>query len=234
MLNKIKKDFLKAQDKKKAKLLAGFFKTGKGQYGEGDVFLGIIVPKQRAIAKKYSDLSLINCQKLLKSKIHEYRLTALLILVGQYKKSDWPKRKKIFDFYCRNFKYINNWDLVDLSAPNITGHYLYNQSGGPLIKRWIKSDHLWTKRIGLLSTAYFIKNKQFNEILSAARLLLKDRHDLIHKASGWMLREAGKKDGQVLTKFLDQNFRQMPRTMLRYAIEKFPEKKRQHYLKTSK
>jgi 3-methyladenine DNA glycosylase AlkD len=232
MLNQIKKDFLKAQDKEKAKLLAGFFKTGKGQYGEGDIFLGIIVPKQREIAQKYHDLSLSDCQTLLKSKIHEHRLTALLILVGQYKKADESKRKKIFDFYCHNFKYINNWDLVDLSAPNIIGHYLYHQGSRTLIKIWVKSSHLWTRRIGILATAYFIKNKKFNEILSAAKLLLKDKHDLIHKATGWMLREMGKRDEQILNKFLDQNFRQMPRTMLRYAIERLPEKKRQYYLKS--
>lgn len=232
MLNQIKKDFLKAQDGQRAKNLMLFFKTGKGQYGEGDKFLGIIVPKQRELAKKYHNLSLIDCQKLLNSKIHEHRLTALLILVQQYQKADELKREKIFNFYCRNLKNINNWDLVDLSAPNIVGHYLYHQTDKFLAIKLARTNHLWSKRVGVICTFYFIKNRRFNETLKIANILLKDKHDLIHKAVGWMLREMGKKDEKLLEKFLNKNFRQMPRTMLRYAIERLPEKRRKYYLKS--
>jgi len=214
----------------KAKILQGFFKTKKGQYGEGDIFLGITVPEQRKIAKQFTNLNLIELQKLLNSKIHEKRLVSLLILIEKYKKSEDKIKKEIFNFYLKNTDNINNWDLVDLSAPNIIGNYLINHPRERLITL-AKSKNLWEKRISIISTFSFIKNNQFQETLKISKILLNDSHDLIHKAVGWMLRELGKKDIKELEKFLKLYYKQMPRTMLRYAIEKFPENKRQKYLK---
>lgn len=229
MLN-IEKDLYKLRNPKKAEILSRFFKTGKGKYGEGDHFLGIVVPNQRKIAKKYYNLSLKDIQKLLLSKIHEYRLTSLFILIAKYKKSNELERKKLFNFYLKNTKNINNWDLVDLSAPNIIGNYLLNKDKTILYKL-AKSKSLWKKRIAILSTFTFIKNNQFKDALKIAELLLKDTHDLIHKAVGWMLREIGKRDQKIEERFLKKYYKTMPRTMLRYSIEKFNDKKREYYLK---
>jgi 3-methyladenine DNA glycosylase AlkD len=230
MLNQLKKDLKKLANPEKAKILQRFFKTGKGEYGEGDVFLGITVPEQRKIAKKYSGLPLSETQKLLSGKIHEHRLTALLILVIKYKKADDTDKKKISHFYIKNFKHINNWDLVDLSSEKILGDYLLEKDKS-LLYRLAKSKNLWERRIAVITTFAFIRNNQFNDTLKISGLLLNDRHDLIHKAVGWMLREIGKRDQEVEEKFLQKYYRKMPRTMLRYAIEKFDEKKRQFYLK---
>lgn len=219
----------KKANSQKAKLLQGFFKTGKGQYGEGDIFLGIMVPIQREIAKKYQDLYLSDIQKLLNSKIHEERLIALLILVSQFKRGDIQKREVIFKFYLKNAKNINNWDLVDLTAPNIVGQFLINKNR-KILYHLAKSENLWEKRIAVLSILSFIKDNQFDDALKIAEILLKDKHDLIHKAVGWMLREVGKRNLAVEEKFLKKYYKKMPRTMLRYAIEKFPEKKRRWYL----
>ncbi len=221
----VKSDLRLLSDPKKAQILSRFFKTGKGQYGEGDIFLGISVPNQRKVARKYSDLELNELQKLLNSKIHEHRLTSILILVDKYKKD----RKIIFDFYLKNTKNINNWDLVDLSAPNIVGNFLLN-SNRKVLYKLVRSNNLWEKRIAILATAAFIKNNDFEDILKISKILINDKHDLIHKALGWMLREVGKKDQEVLEKFLNDHCRQMPRTMLRYAIERFEENKRKSYL----
>ncbi|MFH1412582.1 MAG: DNA alkylation repair protein [bacterium] len=227
-LTRLKQELDKLKNPGKAKILARFFKTGKGEYGENDKFLGIIVPDQRSIAKKYKDLSLFEIKKLLSSPWHEHRLTGALILTYKYPKAD--NKKEIVDFYLKNSHAFNNWDLVDLTAPNIIGDYLLDKDRSVLYKL-AKSNNLWTKRIAILATFAFIKQGDFIDCLRISKILLKDKHDLIHKAVGWMLREAGKRDIKVLKKFLDQNIKQMPRTMLRYAIERLPEKRRQFYLK---
>ena len=229
MLKEIKRDFKRLANKEKARLLSRFFKTGKGEYGEGDIFLGIMVPKQRELAKKYFNLSLDNIQILLSSKIHEYRLTSLFILIDKYKKADEKEKKKIFDLYLKNTKNINNWDLIDLSAPKIIGNYLFDKNRTILYKL-AKSESLWEKRISILSTSYFIGQRQFEDTLKISEILLKDKHDLIHKAVGWMLREVGKRDQQLEEDFLLKHYRDMPRTMLRYAIEKFSGKKKRFYM----
>lgn len=232
MLDKLKRDLKEASDSKQAELLQRFFKTGKDQYGEGDIFLGIKVPVQRIIAKKYYDLTLNELQELLNSKIHEERLVSLLILIHKFKKAkkDGFKRKQIFEFYLKNTKNINNWDLVDLSAQNIVGEFLQKESTG-ILRELARSENLWERRIAIISTATFIKKRNFGETLVIADLLIKDSHDLIHKAVGWMLREIGKKNQDVLELFLFSRYKIMPKTMLRYAIEKFPEEKRKKYLK---
>jgi 3-methyladenine DNA glycosylase AlkD len=223
----LKKELQGLADTKQAEVLQGFFKTGKGQYGQGDVFLGIKVPVQRKVAKKYQYLTPEEIQKLLASKIHEHRLIALLILVLQYQKADPLAKKEIFNLYLRNTRRINNWDLVDLSAPAIVGNYLLDKKGDVLY-RLARSADLWEKRIAILSTFEFIKNGQTQDTFAIAEILLKDRHDLIHKAVGWMLREAGKRVSQEEEEqFLREYHKVMPRTMLRYAIERFsPEKKK--------
>lgn len=225
----VEKELQKLRDPKKAEILSRFFKTGKGEYGQGDIFLGIPVPKQRQVAKKYIDLSLEELQKLLSSKIHEYRLTSLFILVDKYKKADKALKNKIFNFYLKNAKNINNWDLVDLSAPNIIGDFLLNKDKLILYKL-AKSKSLWEKRIAILATYAFIKKNQFEDTLKISEILLGDDHDLIHKAVGWMLREVGKRDQKTEEIFLKRHCQNIPRTMLRYAIEKFPEEKRRFYL----
>lgn len=225
----VEKELEKLKNPKKAEILSRFFKTGKGEYGEGDIFLGVTVPKQRQVAKKYADLNLEELQKLLSSKIHEHRLTALLILVSRYGKADEGLKKTIFNFYLKNAKNINNWDLVDLSAPKIIGDFLLNRDKLILYKL-AKSKNLWEKRIAILATYALIKNNQFNDTLKISQILLKDSHDLIHKALGWMLREVGKRNQEIEEQFLKKHYQNMPRTMLRYAIEKFPEGKRKFYL----
>ncbi|HII15091.1 MAG TPA: DNA alkylation repair protein [Nanoarchaeota archaeon] len=230
MLSHLKKEMQKLADPKKAKDYAWFFKTGKGEYSEGDVFFGIVVPLQRKVAAKYRELSLPEIQGLLNSRIHEHRLTALLILACQFKKADEKKKEAIVKLYLANTKNINNWDLVDLSAPKILGEYLLDKGRKPLY-RLAKSPMLWERRIAVLSTFAFIKENDFRDSLAIAELLLKDTHDLIHKAAGWMLREIGKRDLNAEENFLKKHYRQMPRTMLRYAIEKFGGDKRAFYMK---
>ncbi len=211
----------------KAKIYQRFFKTQKGDYGEGDIFLGLSVPETRAISKQFLHLSLKEIKTCLSSKFHEERLAALQILVQKYQKT---KDKQIVDFYLTSTKYINNWDLVDLTADKIIGNYFADKDKSILYKL-ANSNNLWEKRIAIISTFTFIKNNQFHDTFKIAEILLKDKHDLIHKAVGWMLREIGKRDIQVLENFIKQNYKQMPRTALRYAIEKFPEDKRQMYLR---
>ena len=229
MLNQIKSDLSQLSNPEKAKKLSRFFKTGKGQYGEGDIFLGIPVPEQRKVAKKYSNLPLNALQELLRSETHEHRLTALLILLAKYEKTGNSGRGEIYKFYLKNTDNINNWDLVDLTAPKIVGDYLFNKDKSSLVKL-AKSNNLWEKRIAILSTFGFIRKNNFKDALSISELLLHDKHDLIHKAVGWMLREIGKRDQAIEEQFLNKYYLQMPRTMLRYAIEKFDEKKRKFYL----
>jgi len=223
-------DLLAQKNDKQSENLQRFFKTGKGQYGYGDLFLGIKVPIQRSIAKKYyKKINLVDLQKLVISKFHECRLTSLLILTYQFPLLKEKEKKSIYNFYIKNINYVNNWDLVDLSAPNIVGAYLTTRSPRSLYNL-VKSKNIWHRRIAIISTFYFIKNNKFDDALKICKLLLKDDHDLIHKATGWMLREIGKRNLSLLIKFLDDNYSKMPRTMLRYAIEKLPENRRKHYL----
>lgn len=216
-------------NREKAALLSRYFKTGKGQYGEGDVFLGLTVPQQRAVAKKYRDLPLSDVEKLLRDKIHEYRLTALLILCAKYKKLSAIEQKKIVDIYVRNIKYINNWDLVDLSSHVILGLYLVDKPRD-MLYTFVRSSYVWRKRIAVITTFAFIRNNDFGDSFALAEILLNDSHDLIHKAVGWMLREVGKRDLEAEEAFLQKHYRIMPRTMLRYAVEKFSPAKRARYL----
>ena len=229
-LVQLKKELNQSADKKQAIILQRFFKTGPGQYGAGDIFLGIKVPVLRQAAKKQPNLSFKDLQSLLNSEIHEQRLTALFILIGQYQKANQANRGKIFNFYLKNTKNINNWDLVDLSAPNIVGDFLLAKPRG-ILYRLAKSKNLWEKRIAILATYTFIKNNQYSDTLKIAKILLNDDHDLIHKAVGWMLREVGKRNQKTEEIFLQKYYRQMPRTMLRYAIERFTPAQRKAYLK---
>ena len=222
----IEKELQGKKDPIRAKILSRFFKTGKGEYGEGDIFLGIVVPIQRAIAKKYKDVSLKEIQKLLDSKIHEYRLTGLLVLVEKYKED----KELVYNFYIKNFRNINNWDLVDLTAPKIMGDFLKDKKKDILYSLAI-SDDLWERRISIIVTFAFIKDNDFKDALKISKILLNDKHDLIHKAVGWMLREIGKRDKEVETEFLDKHYRFMPRTMLRYSIEKFNPREKEFYMK---
>ena len=221
-----------AADPVKAKNLMRFFKTGKGEYGEGDIFLGIVVPEQRKIAKEFVNIPISDVSELIDSKIHEKRLIGLLILMEKLKKSDEKEKKEIFDLYLKKVAQykINNWDLVDLSAPRIVGNYLIDKNRDILYKL-AKSSNLWEKRISIVATFAFISKKDFDDALKVAEILLNDKHDLIHKAVGWMLREVGKRDKKVLEEFLKKHCLQMPRTMLRYSIEKFPEEERKRWLK---
>jgi len=212
-----------------ATILSRLFKTGPGQYGEGDKFIGVKVPVTRKVAKEFKSLPLSEVECLLHSEIHEERLLALVILVGQFEKGDDAIKKQIYDLYLANTQFINNWDLVDLSAPQIVGGYLQDRSRKPL-DRLAKSKSLWERRISILATFYFIREGDFADTTRIAEKLLGDKEDLIHKAVGWMLREVGKRDVAVLEEFLTQHCGAMPRTMLRYAIERFPEGKRMKYM----
>ena len=229
MINKIKKELKFLGSKKCAINSARFFKTGVGEYGEGDIFLGITVPVQRGVAKKYIETNLNEVEELLKSEIHEHRLVALLILVEQYKKGIELVRGNIYNLYLKNTAWVNNWDLVDLSAHKIVGEYLLDKPRKVLYKL-AKSKLLWDRRIAMVSTLTFIRNNDFKDVIKLAEVLLKDKQDLMHKAVGWMLREMGKKDKKLLIKFLNRHTLEMPRTMLRYSIERLEEKKRLYYL----
>lgn len=225
----IKEEIDRAGDAKRAEVFVSFFKTGKGEYGEGDKFLGLTVPKCRGIACKYKNLSLKEVEKLLHSEIHEERLIALLILVEQFTKGDGAKRKDIFELYFKNTAYINNWDLVDLSCYKIVGVYLFDKPRDILFTL-AKSKNIWERRIAIISTFWFIKHNQLDETIKISKLLLLDSHDLIHKAVGWMLRELGKRSQKELENFLKENYKVLPRTTLRYAIERFPQYLQRAYL----
>ena len=217
-------------NKERAAVSQRFFKTGPGEYGEGDIFLGIKVPVLRGLAKEYFDLSLKDVNTILESKFHEERLLSLFIMVDQFSNGDRKKKKTIYELYLKNTVFINNWDLVDSSAHHIVGPYLMTKSKAPLYEM-ARSDLLWERRIAIMATFHYIKNDNFNDTLKIAARLLSDEEDLIHKAVGWMLREIGKRHLPSEETFLKKHYRKMPRTMLRYAIEKFPEPKRQRYLK---
>lgn len=206
-----------------------FFKTGPGEYGEGDRFLGIDAPTLRKLAKEYKAVNPPVILRLLKSKLHEERALALLILGLQFAKASATERKTIYDFYLANTGQINNWDLVDCSAPHIVGAFLIDKDKRPLY-RLAKSPNLWERRIAIIATQYFIRHYEFEATFQVAEMLLGDREDLIHKAVGWMLREVGKRHFEVEEAFLRLHYQRMPRTMLRYAIEKFPEELRRKYL----
>lgn len=287
-LKQLKKELKTAADPKRAEVSKRYFKTGKGEYGEGDIFIGLSVPQRKRLAKKYKDFKLTDILKLLRSKIHEERNIALLVLEDKFNRFE-NQRKEIFEIYLNNTKHINNWDLIDLSAGKIVGGYLFiaqqsrlsddarlqnpkhrssnstslskirhpsipkpnfssSESGlsrseksvnnlsreefRPIfvLTKLAKSKSLWERRIAIMATACFIKNNQFGETLKIAKMLLQDKHDLIHKAVGWMLREVGKKDLKTEIEFLNKHYQKMPRTMLRYAIEKFPENLRLKFL----
>jgi len=230
MLNDIRAALREHADDSHAKTLQRFFKTGTGQYGEGDGFIGVRVPATRRVAKKYQDLSLPDALTLLKSPIHEERLLALIILVHKYRKGSPVEQAEIYLEYLSNTNYVNNWDLVDSSAEHIVGAHLKNRRRSTLYAL-ANSNCLWERRIAIMSTFHFIKNNDFDETLKLAEMLIADDEDLIHKAVGWMLREVGKRDQETEETFLRKYHQQMPRTMLRYAIEKFPENIRQQYLK---
>ncbi|MDD4182627.1 MAG: DNA alkylation repair protein [Candidatus Omnitrophica bacterium] len=226
---KIKQDLRKNSSKEKAKILQRFFKTAPGEYGYGDIFIGVCVPHIRKIAKKYRQVDLSSAAKLLASGIHEERLLALVILVLKFEEAGAPGRKKIYELYLKNTEYINNWDLVDLTAPNIVGKFLAN-TDKKILYSLARSNSLWERRISIIATLNFIRNNSFTDTLKITRLLLSDKEDLIHKACGWMLREVGKRNKALVVDFLSRHCKNMPRVMLRYAIERFPERERARYL----
>jgi 3-methyladenine DNA glycosylase AlkD len=228
-ITSLKKELRGLADPTQAKSLLRFFKTGPGQYGEGDQFLGIKVPVQRKLAKQYRDLNLEDVEKLLASKIHEERLISLMILIEKYEMGSGDERDKIIELYLANTRNINNWDLVDLSAPHLLGRHIFMKAT-KLLQKLAGSSSLWERRIAIIATYYFIKNGHIDTTMKIAEMLISDTHDLIHKAVGWMLREAGKRDLDAEIRFLDRHSTAMPRTMLRYAIEKFPENLRRMYL----
>jgi 3-methyladenine DNA glycosylase AlkD len=230
MIEKIKKELRERSTPERARVSQSFFKTGAGQYGERDVFIGVTMPDQRKIAKKYVDLPLDDIRKLLHSKEHEFRMTALLIVTYRYLKASESEQKQFYEFYISNTKWINNWDLVDVTAPRIVGVYLQDKDKSSLFSL-AQSESLWERRIAILATLAFMKQGEYETTFSLARLLLHDKHDLMHKAVGWMLREVGKQCSEDKERrFLDQYAKEMPRTMLRYAIERFSEDVRKKYL----
>lgn len=230
-IDELRNELKQIQTRKKEEFLKGFFKSYEGGYGGDDNFYGITVPVQRTIAKKYKDLNFEELNKLIHSKYHEERLIALFILISQYKNGDKHIKKKIYDFYVANRKGVNNWDLVDSSADKIMGDYLLDKDK-LILFTFAKSSNLWDKRIAIIATFQFIKKGETKYTYQISEILLQDTHDLIHKAVGWMLREAGKRVSEKeLEHFLKKHYKTMPRTALRYAIEKFPEKRRKEYLR---
>lgn len=224
-LKELIKEMGSLKNPEKIKIFQRFFKTGKGEYGEGDIFLGLNVPTEKELAKKYKDLDFPDIETLLESKIHEHRMLGTMILCNHSK----TQPEKAFKFYLKNAKRMNNWDLVDCSAPQIVGKFLINKDKSILLKL-SESPNLWEKRISIISTLSLIRDNQLQPTLEISKKLLGDKHDLIHKAVGWMLRELGKKDEKLLEKFLHDNYHELPRTSLRYAIERFSPEKREYYL----
>ncbi len=229
-VKEIKEKLQKLANKKRAAQSRRYFKTGPGEYGEGDIFVGIRVPELRKLSRAYRDIPLEATEILLNSPIHEERLLALLILVMKYAGSDAGEQKRIYTLYLKNTRFVNNWDLVDASAHYIVGPFLMDKNKRPLY-RLAASKSIWDRRIAIMSTFHYIRQNIYSETLKIADTLISDQEDLIHKAVGWMLREIGKRDLQTEEKFLRPRYKAMPRTMLRYAIERFPAAKRQRYLK---
>ena len=233
-IQNLRNDLHKYKNSAKAKILSRFFKSGKGEYGAGDKFLGITVPDSRSVAKQYLKLPLKEVTILLQSKWHEERLVALLLLVAKFQKGSEVEKKEVYKFYLSQTKYVNNWDLVDLSCSYIVGISLLKKDRR-ILEKLAKSKNLWERRIAIISTFAFIYSGESDWTFRIARILLKDEHDLIHKAVGWMLREVGKRvSEEALENFLSESAVNMPRTMLRYAIERLPEIKRKKYLKIGK
>ena len=230
MLQSVRSALREHSNKSDAEIRQRFFKTGPGEYGEGDSFIGVRVPAIRRVARKYGGLSVTDLKTLLRSEIHEERLLALIILTEKYRKGTDGERARIYRLYLNSTRYINNWDLVDTSAEHIVGAFLRNRSRDPLYEL-AQSENLWERRIAIMSTFHFIKKGEFIETMNLAKMLIADPENLIHKAVGWMLREIGKRDQSIEAAFLKKNYQRMPRTMLRYAIEKFPENVRQQYLR---
>ena len=228
----VRKELQSLADPDKAAILQRFFKTGPGQYGEGDIFIGVMVPQSRQVAKKFSQLPLGEVRRLLYSGIHEERLVALLILARRYSSASSGEKEEIVKLYLDNIKQVNNWDLVDLSAPCILGAHLTDKDR-KLLYRLAKSGNVWERRIAMVATYHFIRNNDFADTLKIAAMLLQDRHDLIHKAAGWMLREVGKRNTAIEEEFLVEHCKVMPRTMLRYAVERLPERKKRRYMMKS-
>jgi 3-methyladenine DNA glycosylase AlkD len=223
------RDIRKVSTRARAKISKSFFKTGRGEYGEGDRFLGTTVPDLRKLSVKYQDLPASDLVPLLKSRWHEERLLALIILVRQYERADPAAQNTIYKLYLAHTRYINNWDLVDSSADAIVGAHLYERDRA-LLHKLAQSRSVWERRIAMLASFHYIKKGEYEDALTIAELLLRDEHDLIHKAVGWMLREIGKRDQAVEERFLKTHAARMPRTMLRYAVERFPEPLRRRYL----
>jgi 3-methyladenine DNA glycosylase AlkD len=235
-MNRLILELKALENPEKKKILQRFFKTGTGEYGEGDVFLGVTVPETRRVTKRFNSLMLKDIQGLLLNKYHEVRLAGFLILIDKYesakKKKEFSEQKRIVDFYLKNIENANNWDLVDLSCYKILGDYLINKKNERMILyELIKSKNLWKRRVGMVSTMALIRNNDLDDVFSLSEHLFQDKEDLMHKAVGWMLREAGKRDEARLKDFLKKNVKKMPRTTLRYSIEKFSERDRQYYLK---
>jgi len=232
----VKKELAALSDPAKAVLFPKFFKTAPGQYGAGDRFIGVTVPKQRQAARRFLNLPLPELQRLLNSPVHEYRFTALEILVAKYEMTEVePLRAQLYRFYLRNRKFVNNWDLVDTSAPYVAGHFLYHYrrtAAKNILNGLAHSKSIWDRRIAIVSTHYFIRQKNLELPLAIAQILMHDRHDLIHKALGWTLREVGKVSKSAELRFLSSNSKIMPRTALRYAIERFSTAERRRFLKT--
>jgi len=221
----------KLSDREIAKHSQRYFKTGKGEYGYGDIFLGIRVPVLRKQVSQFREISITEIKKLIRSRYHEIRLFALLLLVKKFSMKDVGRQEKIYNLYLQHTKYINNWDLVDTSAPSIVGQWLFDKDR-TILYELAKSDMLWERRISMISTGWFIKNEQYRDTLQISDILINDPEDLIHKAAGWMLREIGNRDRSVEEKYLKSRYKKMPRIMLRYAIEKFKPELRQRYLKS--
>jgi 3-methyladenine DNA glycosylase AlkD len=226
----LKCDLRRRASPRKAAILQRFFKTGPGEYGEGDRFLGVVVPDIRAVARRFRGMPIPAFAPLLKSPFHEERLLGLLMLVDRYQRGGERDKARAYRCYLAHLSCINNWDLVDLTAPNVVGAHLEHRSQA-LLFAWARAADLWRRRIAVLATFHYIRQRRFGESLRLARMLLGDPEDLIHKATGWMLREIGKRDVRVLEAFLRRHVRRMPRTMLRYAIERLPERKRRAYMK---
>ena len=229
-LKEIRAQLAHLADADRAAVSQRFFKTGPGEYGEGDVFIGISVPALRKLARAYRHIGMPEIESLLHSAVHEERFLALVILVMGFSKGDAATQRTMYRLYLENSAFVNNWDLVDMSAEHIVGAFLWRRSRRPLY-RLAKARSLWERRIAIMATFHFVKREEYVETLAIARMLLADSEDLIHKAVGWMLREIGKRDMYTEERFLQAHYRHMPRTMLRYAIERFPEKRRQAYLK---
>lgn len=225
MLSEIKKSLRQYACAKQAKTTQGFFKTGPGEYGEGDIFIGVRVPQARSVAQQYAHAPLQSILTLLKSPIHEERLVAVLILVERYQRDP----QSTYRFYWKHAKKINNWDLVDLSADKIVGAYLLDRDKKPLYQ-YVRSPNLWERRIAIVATYAFIRAGKFSHTFKLAKALCQDNEDLMHKATGWMLREVGKRDEAALLDFLDRHTLQLPRTTLRYALERLSRQQRQHYM----